>query len=132
VKFSSFELLKQIGSGSFGKVFEAKLKTTGEIFALKVLQKKSLTAKRGLKYAISEADILKGADHPFIVRLHYTFQTINNLYMCMDYCTRGDLSQYIAEREIVSETETMNIAGQIVLALEYLHSKNIVYRDMKP
>lgn len=96
------------------------------------MQKRALAAKQGLKYAISEAEILKTTDHPFIVRLHYTFQTVANLYMCMDYCSRGDLSQYIAEMESVSETDAIFITGQILLALEYLHSKNIVYRDLKP
>jgi serine/threonine protein kinase len=84
-------------------VFEVKLKTTGQVFALKALHHKSLIARRGLKYAISKADILKCTDYPFIVRLHYTFKTVNNLYMCMDYCSKGDLSQFIAERETVSE-----------------------------
>ncbi len=53
VKFSSFELIKVIGSGTFGKVFKAKLKSTGEMFALKALNKKTLIAKRNMKYAVS-------------------------------------------------------------------------------
>lgn len=60
-------------------------------------------AKKGLKYAFNEAEILKSTDHPFIVKMHYSFQTMNYLYMCMDYCSRGDLSRYIAEKEILAE-----------------------------
>jgi serine/threonine protein kinase len=57
-----------------------------------VLSKKRLIAKKQLKYAVGEANILKKVDHPFVIGLHYAFQTPSNLYMALDHCPNGDLS----------------------------------------
>lgn len=84
-----------MGNGAFGKVYLARLKSNGLIFALKVLNKKKLIAKKQLKYAVSEANILKKVDSPFIIKLYYAFQTPTNLYMALDNCTNGDLSELI-------------------------------------
>jgi serine/threonine protein kinase len=57
-----------------------------------VLSKKRLIAKKQMKYAVGEANILKKVDHPFVIGLHYAFQTPSNLYMALDHCPNGDLS----------------------------------------
>ena len=98
VKYSSFEIMKQLGKGAFGRVFLAKHKPTNRIFALKALSKRNLMLQRQMRYAISEANILRQTDHPFVVKLWYSFQTQHNLYMCLDYCSGGDLSEYLAHK----------------------------------
>ena len=90
IGYNSFELLEMVGQGSFGKVF--KVRRNEEEFAMKVLKKNFLVKNKQLKYAITECNILKLANHPFIIKLHYAFQTPENLYMVMDYCPGGDLA----------------------------------------
>lgn len=92
IGISSFDLIKEVGSGSFGKVYMAKLRRTKEIFALKALKKSTLILKKQLKYAIGEVNILKKLYSPFILQLHYAFQTPHYLYLCLDFCPYGDLS----------------------------------------
>jgi len=59
---------------------------------MKVLKKAFLVKNNHLKYAVGEANIMKQTDHPFVLRMHYSFQTPDNLYMVLDYCPGGDLS----------------------------------------
>ncbi|CAD8094423.1 unnamed protein product [Paramecium sonneborni] len=132
VTFDSFEIIKELGSGAFGKVFLVKLKTDGGIFAMKALKKKTLIQQKQIKYAITEANVLKSCKHPFILGLHYAFQTPNYLYLVLDYCQGGDLSYHIANQGKFNEESAKIYAAEILLAIEYLHTKDIIYRDMKP
>ena len=88
--------------------------------------------KKHLKYAVGEANILKKMDSPFIVKLYYAFQTPMNLYMALDNCSNGDLSEIIIEKEKLSENTARFVIAQLVLAIEYLHKHKILYRDLKP
>lgn len=74
ITFKSFKILRVLGSGAFGKVFMVRKKDTGQIFAMKALKKRTLIQKKQLKYAVSEANILKNSNHPYILKLHYAFQ----------------------------------------------------------
>ncbi|CAD8176434.1 unnamed protein product [Paramecium pentaurelia] len=132
VNFESFEIIKELGSGAFGKVFLVKHKEDGGIFAMKALKKKTLILKKQIKYAITEANVLKMCKHPFILGLHFAFQTPNYLYLVLDYCQGGDLSYHIANQGKFSEEAARFYAAEILLAIEYLHTKDIIYRDMKP
>ena len=131
INFKSFEILKLIGSGSFGKVYKVRLKSTNEIFAMKVLNKIYYLKEKLLRYAISECNILQKSNCPFIVKLHYAFQTPDNLYMILDYCSLGDLSKQI-EDGLFEEDEAKFYIAELILAIEYLHKNNIIYRDLKP
>ena len=131
ITFESFEIISLIGSGSFGKVCKVRLKQTNEIFAMKILNKQFLIKKKLLKYAITECNILKQAKCPFIITLHYAFQTPDNLYMIIDYCPGGDLDFHI-QLNLFEEEEAKFYIGELILAIEYLHNHNILYRDLKP
>lgn len=74
VKFESFDLIKLLGCGSFGKVFLVRKKDDGKIFAMKALKKRELILRKKLRYAITETKILKSCNHPFILQIHYSFQ----------------------------------------------------------
>ncbi len=76
MNFSSFQIIKQLGSGAFGKVFLAKKIVGGETYAIKALKKRNLILKKQLKYAVTEANVLKACDHPFVLTLHFAFQVI--------------------------------------------------------
>ena len=99
--FSDFQMIKLLGNGSFGKVFLAKHMKRCKLFALKVLNKKKLMVKKQLRYAVGEANILKKVDCPFIIKLHYSFQTPTHLYMAIDYCPHGDLTEILSERDFL-------------------------------
>lgn len=96
VLLDDFEIDKKIGSGSFGYVFLAKHKPSGRLVALKQLSKNELVQKRQLRYALTELQILKETNHPFILKLYYAFQTKDYLYMALNYCPHGTLSNSIA------------------------------------
>lgn len=124
-----------LGQGTFGKVFKVHLKSDAEkkqLYAMKVLKKAFLVKNNHLKYAISEANILKKSDHPFVIKLHYSFQTPDNLYMVLDLCSGGDLAFHLTKREMFDESEAMFFMAEVVLAIEFVHSLNVIYRDLKP
>lgn len=100
--------------------------------ALKVLNKKKLFAKKQLKYAVGETNILKKVDSPFIVKLFCAFQTPSNLYLALDHCPHGDLAELIATRDHLKESTARFVIAQLILAIEYLHKEGILYRDLKP
>jgi serine/threonine protein kinase len=132
VSYVDFEVQQLLGNGAFGKVYLARHRHDDQLYALKVLNKKKLFAKKQLKYAVGEASILKRVDSPFIVKLYYAFQTPGNLYMALDHCALGDLSELIAAREQLQEKTARFVIAQLVLAIEYLHRLGILYRDLKP
>ena len=131
VNLNSFECLKLLGEGSFGKVYKVKHKKSGKIYAMKVLNKSAIIKNKLLKYANMEHKILQESSCPFILKLYYSFQTPDNLYMIIDYCSLGDLS-YLIDKVLLEEDEAKFYIAELILAIEYLHEKNILYRDLKP
>ena len=117
VNFASFNIIKTLGSGAFGKVFLAKLISNGKLYALKALKKKNLILQKQLKYAIIEANILKQANHPFIINLHFAFQTPHYLYLALDYCPGKDLSFHLAREVTFPEDEAKFYIAELVLAI---------------
>jgi len=73
VGFKSFEIIELLGQGTFGKVFKVKKVGTDKIYAMKVLKKSVLVKNKHLKYAITECNVLKRADHPYIIKMHFSF-----------------------------------------------------------
>ena len=93
VRFSDFEILEMIGEGSFGKVFRVRKKSNSAIYAMKSMKKSTLIQDNQIRYAVTEAQIMKEMDHPYVLKLMYTFQTPEYLHMVMEMCEHGDLSQ---------------------------------------
>ena len=131
VTLEDFERLSEIGSGSFGTVYQVIKKDTGVIYAMKCLSKFFLNKKKMLKYAISEIKIMKQLNHSFILGLSFAIQTASNLYLILEYCEGGDLENVLDKRKI-PELEAKFYIAEIILGLEYLHSLDIIYRDLKP
>ena len=128
---SSFDIIELIGRGTFGKVYKVKSLIDKKVYAMKVLDKNFLISNNQLKYAISECNILKQASYPFIIKLHYSFQTKENLYMILDYCPGGDLGFHL-QLNLFEEEEAKFYISELILAIEYLHNMNVIYRDLKP
>jgi len=127
-----FDLLSLIGKGSFGKVMQVKKKDTGEIFAMKVLSKKHIVANNEIEHTKSERNILERLNHPFLIELHYSFQTDDKLYFIMEFVNGGELFHHLQKDKRFSEERVKFYSAEILLALEYLHSQGVVYRDLKP
>ncbi|XP_030071056.1 serine/threonine-protein kinase Sgk3 [Microcaecilia unicolor] len=132
-KPADFDFLKVIGKGSFGKVLLAKRKLDGKYYAVKVLQKKIVLNKKEQKHIMAERNVLlKNVKHPFLVGLHYSFQTTEKLYFVLDFVNGGELFFHLQRERTFPEYRAQFYAAEIASALGYLHSIKIVYRDLKP
>jgi serine/threonine protein kinase len=127
-----FEPMKIIGKGGFSEVVLARKKDTGELFAVKSIEKSSLFSENRLPQIVSEKDILKAADHPFIVKLCMAFQTKHKVHLVMEFCPGGELFFHLQNVKRLTEEQAIFYFSEILLALEYLHRNDIVYRDLKP
>ncbi|KAF9969231.1 serine/threonine protein kinase psk1 [Actinomortierella ambigua] len=128
-----FDLLKVIGRGSYGKVYLVRHRATQALYAMKVLKKASIVVhSKDTESTMSERKILEAIRHPFIVKLHFAFQTDHRLYLILEYASGGELFTHLATERMFSEEHTAFYAAQLVLALEHLHSLGIIYRDLKP
>uniref|UniRef100_A0A4W3J8J2 Serine/threonine-protein kinase Sgk1 n=1 Tax=Callorhinchus milii TaxID=7868 RepID=A0A4W3J8J2_CALMI len=115
------------------QVLLAKRKHDDEFYAVKVLQKKAILKKKEEKHIMSERNVLlKNVKHPFLVGLHYSFQTADKLYFVLDYINGGELFYHLQRERCFLEPRARFYAAEIASALGYLHSLNIVYRDLKP
>uniref|UniRef100_A0A1I8FPX7 Serine/threonine-protein kinase Sgk1 n=1 Tax=Macrostomum lignano TaxID=282301 RepID=A0A1I8FPX7_9PLAT len=113
---SDFTFLKVIGKGSFGKVFLAKRKSDGGIFAVK------------WKHIMSERNVLvRNIEHPFLCALHMSFRTPDKLYFVLDYVNGGELFFHLQRDRCFPEPRARFYAAEIASAIGYLHSKNIIY-----
>jgi serine/threonine protein kinase SCH9 len=130
-----FEILRLIGRGTFGQVYQVRKRDTGRIYAMKVLSKKVIVQKKEVAHTIGERNILvrtAKTSSPFIVSLKFSFQTPTDLYLVTDYMSGGELFWHLQREGKFSEQRAKFYIAELVLALENLHSKGIVYRDLKP
>ncbi|GJM96380.1 hypothetical protein PR202_ga13208 [Eleusine coracana subsp. coracana] len=127
-----FEIIKPISRGAFGRVFLAKKRTTGDLFAIKVLRKADMIRKNAVESILAERDILITVRNPFVVRFFYSFTSRDNLYLVMEYLNGGDLYSLLRNLGCLDEDVARVYLAEVVLALEYLHSMQIVHRDLKP
>jgi len=135
IGLEEFELLKVIGKGSFGKVILVRKKegdNKGKVFAMKVLNKRTIVERNEVEHTKSEKSILMKLEFPFLVKLHYAFQTSDKLYFIMDYINGGELFFHLQKEKRFPEDRVRFYAAEIVAGLEYLHSAGVIYRDLKP
>jgi len=132
VGINDFETIKCIGKGSFAKVMMVKKKDTGKTYAMKMLTKKDLVRRKQIKHTMTEREVIANIGHPFIVALHYAFQTETKLYLITDFFNGGELFWHLKNDSSFSQARARFYAAEIVLALECLHENGIIYRDMKP
>lgn len=132
VALIDFDLLKVLGRGSFGKVLMIRKRDSYEIFAMKVLKKEAIIARNQVQHTKTERNILQIIDHPYIVKLHYAFQNEGKLYLILDYLSGGELFFHLKNEGRFSENRTKFYVAQLALALQHLHSLDIIYRDLKP
>ncbi|KAK2161691.1 hypothetical protein LSH36_111g01010 [Paralvinella palmiformis] len=129
-----FETLKVIGRGAFGEVAVVKLKDTGQVFAMKILNKWEMLKRAETACFQEERDVLVNGDRNWITNLHYAFQDGNYLYFVMDYYCGGDLLTLLSKYEDQGLPEEMAkfYLAEMVLAINSLHMLGYVHRDIKP
>ncbi|KIY49586.1 putative serine/threonine protein kinase [Fistulina hepatica ATCC 64428] len=128
-----FEFMKMIGRGTFGRVFQVRKKDTRRIYAMKILSKKEIVAKKEVAHTIGERKILqRSLECPFLLGLKFSFQTEGDLYLVTDFKSGGELFWHLQRETRFSEERARFYVAELVLALEHLHKYDIVYRDLKP
>ncbi|KAH3900077.1 related to Serine/threonine-protein kinase SCH9 [Saccharomycodes ludwigii] len=130
-----FEILKLLGKGTFGQVYQVRKKDTKRIYAMKVLSKKVIVKKNEIAHTLGERNILvrtASKSCPFIIGLKFSFQTPSDLYLVIDFMSGGELFWHLQKEGRFPEYRAKFYIAELVLALEYLHDNDIVYRDLKP
>ena len=132
VCLDDFELLRVVGKGAYGKVHQVRKKDSGNIYAMKVLRKEMLVETNNVTYTMTERNVMRNFNHPFIASLHYAFQTKGKVYLVMEFLSGGQMLFHMRRFAMFSEEYVKIYAAEMVLALEYLHAQDIVHRDIKP
>ncbi|XP_058110703.1 serine/threonine-protein kinase AtPK2/AtPK19-like [Magnolia sinica] len=132
VGLEDFEVMKVVGQGAFGKVFQVRKKGTSDIYAMKVMRKDKIMEKNHAEYMKAERDILTKIAHPFIVQLRYSFQTKYRLYLVLDFVNGGHLFFQLYHHGLFREDLARVYTAEIVSAVSHLHANGIMHRDLKP
>ena len=127
-----FEMLKVLGQGAFGKVILVTNKKSKIPFAMKTLKKEDIIADDEVDITMTERNVLSlGSECRFMASLNCSFQTVDRLFFVMEYLSGGDLYFHMLKDRKFSEERARFYCAQIILAFLFLHSQNIVYRDLK-
>lgn len=130
---NEYQIAKELGHGAFSKVFQCVDKLSGNICAAKMISKKALSQEMMTDTnKLQEIQVLKQLDHPNILKVFQIFEDKNYFYIVMEYCSGGELFNKITEKGHFNERDTASIIYQLLSAVTYCHSKNVIHRDLKP
>ncbi|KAK7261019.1 hypothetical protein RIF29_27322 [Crotalaria pallida] len=127
-----FELLTIIGRGAFGEVRLCREKKSGNIYAMKKLKKSEMLKKGQVEHVQAERNLLAEVASHCIVKLYYSFQDADYLYLIMEYLPGGDIMTLLMREDTLSETVARFYIAQSVLAIESIHKHGYIHRDIKP
>uniref|UniRef100_A0A8C5EXV0 Protein kinase C n=1 Tax=Gouania willdenowi TaxID=441366 RepID=A0A8C5EXV0_GOUWI len=127
-----FELIRVIGRGSYAKVLLVRLKKDDHVYAMKVVKKELVHDDEDIDWVQTEKHVFEQAStNPFLVGLHSCFQTESRLFLVIDYVNGGDLMFHMQRQRKLPEEHARFYASEICIALNFLHEKGIIYRDLK-
>lgn len=129
---NSFNVLALLGKGSFGEVYKVQHLVSKSTFALKIVPKAPLIQNNLMNYIVTEKNIMINSDHPFIIKCYNSFQSKSRLYMLLENCNYGDIGEFLNKEKKMNESMAKFVICEVIVALEYLHKRNILYRDLKP
>nr|AML77723.1 putative LOV domain-containing protein [Celtis occidentalis] len=129
-----FKPVKPLGCGDTGSVHLVELKGTGELYAMKAMEKSAMLNRNKVHRACIEREIISFLDHPFLPTLYTSFQTSTHVCLITDFCPGGELFALLDKQpmKIFKEESARFYAAEVVIGLEYLHCLGIIYRDLKP
>lgn len=119
VTLENFEFLKVLGKGTFGKVILCREKTTAKLYAIKILKKEVIVQKDEVAHTMAENRVLKKTNHPFLISLKYSFQTVDRLCFVMQYVNGGELFFHLSRERVFSEDRTRFYGAEIISALGF-------------
>ncbi|XP_050312709.1 cAMP-dependent protein kinase catalytic subunit alpha-like [Anthonomus grandis grandis] len=129
---NDFDILKILGSGSFGMVVLCRDKRNSKTYALKLMEKVNIIKTRQLAHTGAEIKLMKNINFPFIIDMYAFF--MDNVYVgiCMSFANAGDMFTHLRELKKFEEPLAKFYAAQVILGFEYLHHLGVIYRDLKP
>lgn len=128
---NEFTIISTLGRGYFGKVLLCEHNTTHDVFAIKTVKKARIINEHKLHTIFAERNILSVSHHPFIVSMYFAFQTDKKFYIGLEYVPGGALFRFLQIGRTMKISEVRFYVAEVALALDYLHSKGILYRDLK-
>jgi len=132
ISLADFDLIRVIGRGSYAKVLMVELKVTKRIYAMKVIKKELVTDDEDIDWVQTEKHVFETAsNHPFLVGLHSCFQTDSRLFFVIEFVRGGDLMFHMQRQRRLPEEHARFYSAEICLALNFLHERGIIYRDLK-
>ncbi|CAD8144458.1 unnamed protein product [Paramecium pentaurelia] len=132
IAISNFTQKSVIGKGGFGKVWMVENKKSKSLYAMKIMSKAKIIAKKSVQSVMNELQLLSQLKHNFIINMQAAFQDRDNLYLVMDLLTGGDLRYHLCKQRKFTEEQTKFFVVCIIVSLEYLHVNGILHRDVKP
>ncbi|XP_050411933.1 protein kinase C iota type isoform X1 [Patella vulgata] len=132
ISIDDFEMLRVIGRGSYAKVLQVEHKKTKRIYAMKVIKKELVNDDEDIDWVQTEKHVFETAtNYPFLVGLHSCFMTASRLFFVIEFVNGGDLMFHMQRQRRLPEEHARFYAAEICLALNFLHERGIVYRDLK-
>jgi protein kinase A len=125
-------LVKPLGEGFFGQVLLVRCKHDSRLYALKRMPKKPVIESKQVDHLLNEIKILRTLSHPNVVTFHHFFQDSAYVCLLLEHLQGGGLFGYLRAAKTLGKEQARLYCGQVVLALEYLHSNSVIYRDLKP
>jgi tRNA A-37 threonylcarbamoyl transferase component Bud32 len=132
INLDAFDIIKTIGTGSFGRVHLVKSHANNKYYAMKAIPKQHIAKEQQIEHIQEEKRILSELHHPLFIQLLGTFQTRTHLFIVTNYAAGGELFAELKKKTRFENSVARFYAAEVTIALEYLHSKDIIYRDLKP
>ncbi len=132
VSLDDFQPLKLIGKGTFGKVILVRYLANNKIYAMKILNKEEIIKKNQIKHTKLERLLLEKLNHPFLAKLHFSFQNDTKLFLVTEFMQGGELYFHLKRKKCFKENTVKFYMAQIFLAIDYMHKNGYIYRDLKP